>query len=148
MKKLVLCLLIALPVQASDMVHVVDVLDSRTIVIERGGAQTAVRLANVDVPADAEARAAAALRDAIAGRWALVENASGGVNVYRSPDALFINALVVRTWTDPQTLHGFRVLGSVSPGVQHATVSVAPVAPVHAPAAPRQRHPHSRRRRR
>jgi hypothetical protein len=145
MKKLVFCLLIALPVQASDMARVVDVVDSHTIVIERGGAMTRVRLANVDVPAEAEMRAAAALRDAIAGRWALVESAPGGVNVYRSPDALFVNALVVRTWTDPQPLHAFQLLGSASPGAQHAT---ARVAPTQAPPVPHRRvRSHHRRRR-
>jgi len=127
------------------MARVAEVVDSRTIVIERGGARTTVRLANVDVPAEAEARAASTLRDAIAGRWALVESAPGGVNVYRSPDALFINALVVRTWTDPQPQHAFQILGTVSPGTQRATVRVAP-AP--APPAPHARKGRSRHRRR
>jgi len=151
MKQFFVCLgflLIALPIEASDMARVADVVDSRTIVIERGGARTTVHLANVDVPADAEARAASALRDAIGGRWALVESAPGGVNVWRSPDALFINALVVRTWTDPQPQHAFQLLGSVSPGMQRGSVRVAPVAQVHAPPAPHARGGRSRHRRR
>ena len=146
MKKFFFCLLIALPVQASDMARIVDVVDSHTIAIERGGARTTVRLANVDVPADAEARATAALRDAIAGRWALVESAPGGVNVYRSPDALFVNALVVRTWIDPQPQHACTLLGSASPGAQHAGVRVAPVAAAHTPPPPQHRSRSHRRR--
>jgi hypothetical protein len=138
MKRFFVCLgflLIAVQIEASDMARVIDVIDSRTIVIERGGARTAVRLANVDVPADAEEHAASVLRDAIAGRWALVENAPGGVNVYRSPDALFVNAVVVRSWIEPRPQHSFQFLGSVSPGTQHATVHVAPAPQVRAPSA-------------
>lgn len=151
MKQFFVCLgflLVTIPIEASDMARIVDVVDSRTIVIERGGARSTVHLANVDVPADAETRAVAALRDAVAGRWALVESAPGGVNVYRSPDALFVNALVVRVWTDPQPLHAFQLLGSASPGTQRAGMTVVPVAPVHAPAAPPQRRTRARHRRR
>ena len=127
------------------MARVIDVVDSRTIVVERTGTRTTVRLANVDIPAEAEARAAAALSDAIAGRWALVESAPGGVNVWRSPDALFINALVVRTWTDPRPQHAFQVLGTADPGGQSKTTRVAPpkAAPAQRRSRPARRKPHA-----
>lgn len=63
------------------------VIDSRTIVVERNGGTEVVHLANVAIPAADEQAARDYLIDKLTGSFVYVENG----NVYRSPDALFIN---------------------------------------------------------
>jgi hypothetical protein len=95
MKKLILILgiLIAIRVDAA-MVRVVDVVDGRTLVIERNGQRETVRLAGIAITD--ETRAADLLRWSVVSFWVMLEpHASGGHLAYRSPDALFINRELV-----------------------------------------------------
>lgn len=95
MKKLILILgiLIAIRVDAA-MVRVVDVVDGRTLVVERDGQRETVRLAGIAITD--ETRAADLLRWSVVSFWVLLEpHAGGGHLAYRSPDALFINRELV-----------------------------------------------------
>ena len=77
------------------MSRVVEVRDSRTIVIQTNDVVSVVTLRDVNVFPPEEARAVAYLRKTLANRWVYVENG----DVYRSPDALFINkAMKQRAW--------------------------------------------------
>lgn len=94
------------------MVRVIEVVDGRTIVvIDEAGKHVTIRLGSV-VFGDAESTEAAAyLRRLVLGQWVLVEE--GGF-VYRSPDALFVNAEVSRRpW---RGVPRFVYLGTVDPG--------------------------------
>src|SRR5437879_2735364 len=84
---LVFLLSIATNANASPMARVVRVAGWRTIVVESDGRQTAVTLANVDI-SPARQHEGAAYLETLVGSWVLVENG----NVYRSPDALFVNS--------------------------------------------------------
>ena len=90
MKKTLVCLTLAfaISVSAAPMSRVIGVRDSRTIVVDTKGAIATVVLKNVSIAADEEDAAAEYLRRMISNQWVLVD----GGDVYRSPDALFINA--------------------------------------------------------
>jgi len=90
MKKTLVCLTVTLSfsVSAAPMSRVIGVRDSSTIVVDTKGAIATVSLKNVSIAAEEEAAAAEYLRRMIANQWVLVD----GGDVYRSPDALFINA--------------------------------------------------------
>lgn len=94
------------------MVRVLDVVDGRTmVVIDEAGKHSTVVLGNVAVADDESAAATAHLRRLVLGQWVLVE--SGGF-VYRSPDALFVNAeMSRRPW---RGVPRFVYLGVVDPG--------------------------------
>jgi hypothetical protein len=79
------------------MSRVVEIRDSRTIIVRRDGVEEVVSLNSVRVsPAD-EIAAARYLRKTLANAWVYIEN---GGDVYRSPDALYINdAMRRRAWT-------------------------------------------------
>jgi hypothetical protein len=70
-----------------SMSHIVGVRDSRTIVAETNGIVSTVTLKDVVVPLDEEPQAADYLRRMLANAWVFIEKG----DVYRSPDALFIN---------------------------------------------------------
>ncbi|HKS22486.1 MAG TPA: hypothetical protein VJZ76_06800 [Thermoanaerobaculia bacterium] len=118
------------------MVRVGRVLDSRTIVVDGG---TVVRLRGVDIPPADEAMAADYLRSILTNAWVLVEE---GGDVYRSPDALFVNGQMI--------MHAYRgaskmtYLGESMPGQR--TTTTAPHATTSASAAPPRRAPQRRAR--
>jgi hypothetical protein len=70
-----------------SMSHIVGVRDSRTIVAEMNGVMSTVTLKDVVVAPDEEAQAADYLRRMLANAWVFIDKG----DVYRSPDALFIN---------------------------------------------------------
>ena len=104
------------------------VIDSRTIVVERSGSTEVVHLANVAIPAADEQAARDYLTDKLTGSFVYVENG----NVYRSPDALFINReLAYGAYAS--TSVKMRVLGEAYSG-PHPQQSAAPArAPVQVP---------------
>ena len=86
-------LLVALRLDAG-LVRVISVVDAQTLIIERAGVATNIKLAGVTIVDDEGARTL--LQWALADRWVMLEEqASGGAFVYRSPDALFVNRELV-----------------------------------------------------
>jgi hypothetical protein len=76
------------------MVRVIEVLDGRTIVVDRGGSRTNVTLAGIAITDPTGARTL--LEWALARTWVMLEEQKGGgAFVYRSPDALFLNQELV-----------------------------------------------------
>ena len=123
--------LIALPAHPA-MVRVARVTGSRTIVLD-GGATVTLR--GVEVPAEEEEEAATYLRGLIGSAYVLIEH---GGDVYRSPDALFVNGeMIMHAW---QHAHHERFLGEVNPGPKQYAH-----APTPKPAAPQRLAPPPRR---
>lgn len=118
---------------AVPMARFEKVIDSRTIVVDRAGTSEVVRLTNVDVPAEDEQAARAYLAEKLTGTFVYVENG----NVYRSPDALFINReLTFGAYSAPSLK--MQVFGQVNPGPRSQAAPRA--APARKPApAPRPR---------
>ena len=92
MKRFILCVFLVVIshslMAANPMARFSKVIDSRTIVVERiGGNSEVVHLANVAIPAEDEQAVRDYLTEKLTGSYVYVENG----NVYRSPDALFIN---------------------------------------------------------
>jgi len=149
MKRLILCVSLAVSfvftpsvTAAVPMARFVRVTDSRTIVVAHvGGPEEVVHLANVDIPAADEGAARAFIQQNLAGTFVYVEAG----NVYRSPDALFINReLAYRAYAAP----GLKMfyLGEVNPGPRAQT---APrTTPAKAPLKARTPSPSRRVRRR
>lgn len=81
-------LLASTPASAS-MIRAAGAADRQTILLEGG---STLRLRGVDLPPDEEPEAREYLQRLVAGLWIYVENGE----VYRSPDALFINGEMVR----------------------------------------------------
>lgn len=106
MKNLILIFLLSICVDAvgSNMWRVVEVRDDASIVVERDGVRSTVRLASIEIT-DLR-QTTSLLRWTIGSAWVLLEG-EGAVSVYRSPDALFVNReLVVRGFaraTSPDT---------------------------------------------
>jgi hypothetical protein len=114
MKRFILCVSIVVFTQslmaANPMARFAKVIDSRTIVVERIGGAEVVHLANVDVPPADEQTARDYIREKLAGSYVLIENG----NVYRSPDALFINReLAYGAYGSPSLK--MRVFGELAP---------------------------------
>lgn len=129
---------------AVPMARFVKVIDSRTIVVDHAGASEVVHLTSVDVPAEDEQAARDYLAEKLTGTFVYVENG----NVYRSPDALFINReLAFGAYAAPSLK--MQVFGQLSPGPRpQATQHAAPVRQI-AQQKPRPRpatRPASRRR--
>ena len=107
------------------MQRLVRVADAMTVVVERDGLQTAVALADVDVPAARRAETIAYL-ETMVGAWVLVENG----NVYRSPDGAFLNAEVRRRLAGDAApaveLHPMTVLGVSAPRPARSESAHAP----------------------
>jgi hypothetical protein len=115
----------SLPAPAG-MSRVVAVTDSRTIVVEAGGVRSSIVLRDVAIAAEEEKVAVDFLRRLVAGSWVLVERG----DVYRSPDALYINAEMIRhAWRTPANM---KYLGEWDPPARRA-----PSAATHP--RPRQR---------
>lgn len=103
------------------MVRVVEIVDGRTIVINRHGTRETIRLAGIEITNEVHARAL--LRWTLGTSWVMVEPRGDGHFVYRSPDALFINrelvargfARATRTDIDPQPPAMVTYLGTVQP---------------------------------
>ena len=92
-------------------------------------------LTGVAVVAADEASAADFLRRMLAGAWVLVEDGE----VYRSPDALYINGEMIRhAW---RTAPNMRYLGQFDPGPRTSAATAVPrkAKPVSTPARPRSR---------
>lgn len=104
------------------MARFARVIDSRTIVVERTGATEVVHLSNVDVPANDERAAREYLEKTLTSAFVYVENGE----VYRSPDALFINReLAYRAYAAPSLK--MRVLGEVNPAPRAQALRATPV---------------------
>lgn len=115
---------------AVPMARFTSVIDSRTIVVDRAGTSEVVHLTNVDVPAEDEQAARTYLAEKLNGTFVYVENG----NVYRSPDALFINReLAYGAYA--ATVIKMQVFGQLSPGPRpQAAPKAATVSqPVPAP---------------
>jgi hypothetical protein len=130
MKRFILCvsLVVSAPslIAAVPMVRFVRVIDSRTIVVQHAGTNEVVHLTNVNVPAQDEQAARAYLDEKLTGTFLYVENGE----VYRSPDALFINReLAFRAYEGPSLK--MHVFGVINPGPRPQEVSRA--APVREP---------------
>lgn len=107
---------------AVPMARFARVIDSRTIVVERTGATEVVHLTNVNVPAQDEQAARTYLQETLSGMYVYVENG----NVYRSPDALFINRELAFGAYGAPTLK-MRVLGEINPGPRAQTKQATPI---------------------
>ena len=76
------------------MVRVVDIQEGPTLIVERDGVRSPIRLAGVAVTNEPGAREL--LRWTIDRRWVKIEPAAaGGHLIWRTPDALFINRELV-----------------------------------------------------
>ncbi len=75
------------------MLHVISVQDGHTLVVERGGRQESIRLAGVEIVDEAGAREL--LRWTAGSAWIMAEPAGDGWHVWRTPDALDLNAELV-----------------------------------------------------
>ena len=116
----------------AGMVRVVDVLDGRTLVVERDGVRETVRLAGIAVLD--ETRATELLRWNVVSTWVMAEpRAGGGHLVYRSPDALFVNReLVMRGYAratefgiEPDRNLVVTYLGTIDPPAAPLTATTA-----------------------
>jgi hypothetical protein len=128
MKRFFLCVSLVVFSQslmaAVPMVRFSKVIDSRTIVVERDGGTKVVHLANVAIPAADEQAARDYLTDKLTGSYLYVENG----NVYRSPDALFINRELAYGAYASSSVK-MRVFGELYSGPRPQQ----PAAPVRAP---------------
>lgn len=86
------------------MARVVEIRDDASIVVERNGARSTVRLSGIEI-LDLR-QTTSLLHWTIGSSWVMIEG-DGAVSIYRSPDALFVNReLVVRGYaraTSPDT---------------------------------------------
>lgn len=128
---------------ASRMAQFVSAPDGHTIVVRRDGIDERVQLANVFLAPEDEPAAREFLERRLGGKWVYVEEG----NVYRSPDALFINReLAYRAFAAPQLQ--MRVFGEIDPGPKERQPAPQRVAPART-APPRTiapRRVHTRRR--
>ena len=128
----------------ASMIRAAGAVDRQTILLEGGAA---LRLRGVDLPVDEEPAAREYLQRLVAGHWVYVEDG----DVYRSPDALFINGeMARRAWKSVTKMtwlgESFPAPPSRSP--TRAATSRAPSArsPHRAPhRAPRASHRPARR---
>jgi hypothetical protein len=88
--RFVFIFLIAVSVQAAPMFRVVKIVDPATIIVERDGVRSEVRLAGIEITD--RNNAFASLTWTLASSWVMIEDG----RVYRSPDALFVNEELVR----------------------------------------------------
>jgi len=132
----------ATALSAAPMVRVIDVKDARTLVVDRGGVRTEVRLGDVIIPPGEDAAAIEFLRTKAVEHYVMLENgAHGDTYVYRSPDALFINGELLRRAYLKQGTK-MTIIGESSPGPERSTRKApapAPERPVPAPRRTRRR---------
>jgi hypothetical protein len=112
---------------AIPMARFSRVIDSRTIVVERIDGPEVVHLTSVSVPAEDEQAARDYLTEKLTGSYVYVENG----NVYRSPDALFINRELSYGAYGSSSLK-MRVFGEINPGT-HAPKTPAVREPMQVP---------------
>ena len=122
---------------ANPMARFSKVIDSRTIVVERIDGTEVVHLTNVNIPAEDEQAVRDYLTEKLTGSYVYVENG----NVYRSPDALFINRELAYGAYAASSLK-MRVFGEINPGPRPQKSA----APVRAPMQVRRPVHRSRRR--
>lgn len=141
MKRFFLCVSLVVfsqPLMAANpMARFSRVIDSRTIVVERiGGNTEVIHLANVATPAEDEQAVRDYLTEKLTGAYVYVENG----NVYRSPDALFINReLAYGAYASSGVK--MRVFGTSDPGPRPQKSAEPVRAPMQVPKPAR----HSRR---
>jgi hypothetical protein len=127
MKRFILCVSLVVFSQsvmaAVPMARFSKVIDSRTIVVERVDGTEVVHLSNVAIPAEDEQAARDYLEEKLTGSYLYVENG----NVYRSPDALFINRELAYGAYASSSLK-MRVFGEINPGPRPQK-SATPVRP-------------------
>jgi hypothetical protein len=116
----------AISLFAAPMVRVIDVKDARTLIVDRAGVASEVRLGDVVIPSGEESAAIEFLRGKVVQHFVMLENnGRGEAYVYRSPDALFINGELLRraylTRGTPMT-----IVGESSPGPERSTRSAPP----------------------
>ena len=111
------------PINASAaMSKVIEVRDSRTLVVETAGVSSTVVLRGVTVEAREERAALKHIRSLLFNAWVYVENGE----VYRSPDGLFVNGeMKRRAW------YGATYMGELEfpPNVSQAGTAVSKSAP-------------------
>jgi hypothetical protein len=140
---LIVVTLCVVPASAAGMARIVDIIDSRTIILEERGVRSSARLAGVLVPRADEATALDFLRRTTATGWVLAERDAdrpGEVWLYRSPDGLSVNGEMIRA---AYLQSGARMtwLGEASPGPRPQHAPATPRAPRQAPKPrPRPRH--------
>jgi hypothetical protein len=132
MKRFILCVSLIVFSQslmaAVPMARFSKVIDSRTIVVERMGGTEVVHLTNVSIPAEDEQAARDYLTEKLTGSYLYVENG----NVYRSPDALFINReLAYGAYASSSTK--MRVFGEANPGSRPQKTAAPVRAPMQVP---------------
>jgi hypothetical protein len=144
MKRFILCVFFLVSTQtvnaAIPMSRFSKVIDSRTIVVERIDATEVVHLTNVEVPAEDEQAAREYLQEKLTGAYVYVENG----NVYRSPDALFINRELSYGAYGAPSLK-MRVLGEINPGPKPQAKAAAVREPMQVPRPRTVRHQVRRR---
>jgi hypothetical protein len=112
---------LAASAQAGGMVRFLEVVDGRTLLIERNGTQEKVQLAGIEIVDEVQARAL--LNWTLTKSWVMIEPHGNAFYVYRSPDALFLNrelvlrgfARATRTDIEPQPTAMVTYLGVVHP---------------------------------
>jgi hypothetical protein len=124
---------------AAPMMRVTGVKDARTLIVDRGGVASEVKLGDVIIPPGDEAAAVDFLRTKVVERYVMVEsNARGEAYVYRSPDALFINGeLLRRAYLTEGTK--MTIIGESFPGPERSTRAAPAPAVKRIPALPRPR---------
>jgi endonuclease YncB( thermonuclease family) len=75
------------------MVRVIEVKDGRTLVVEHKGEVETIRLSGVQITDEVQARAL--LNWTLSNSWVMIEAQGDAYDVYRSPDALYINRELV-----------------------------------------------------
>ena len=128
MKKALVCLAVSIctaTAVATPMSHVIGVRDSHSIVVDTNGVTSVITLKNVAVSAEEEADASAYLRQMVANAWVFVDNG----DVYRSPDALYVNADMNRHPWRTMKILGELDLGARAKGQPVGNSVSAPVLP-------------------
>jgi hypothetical protein len=138
MKKLLLSLTLLFciaPSEGGPMSRVISITDSRTLVVDTAGKRESVTLRGVDLAPDEEAAAVDFLRRLVSDTWVYVEKG----DVYRSPDALFVNGEMIRhAW---RTATSMKYLGELDLDARKktATRSVKTASPKLLAPPPRPR---------
>ncbi len=147
MKRIVILIVISLgvvPTCSAGMAHIIEILDSHTVITDERGARSTVHLSGVVVPSADESTAADYLRRITASGWVLIERDEtrpGEGFLFRSPDGLSINGEMIRAaYLQPGARMTY--LGESAPGPRHEP-RVAPAARsvVRAPRAERRPRP-------
>ena len=137
-------LLSASTLSAAPMMRVLEVKDSRTLLVDRDGITSTITLAGIVLPPTDEDAARDFLRSRLVASWVLVESdARGDAFVYRSPDGLYINGELARRAFAARSVH-MTYLGQLMPRPDSGsgTTSKPAKTTITVPAPP---HPHPAR---